>query len=187
VATVERSRPDDRVRRFEAQVLPHLGDLYRAARRLGATRSDAEDLVQETCLRAFQSLDQLKHHEAAKAWVFAVLRSVYLRHATRVLPTPVEHLAIPEAWPLPPGAPGDPAGEAGATLVDVREAVGRLPLAYREALALAHVGGFSYREMAQILDVPIGTVMSRLFRARRLVRHLLRETPHSPCPVESRR
>src|SRR5262249_14448265 len=99
----------------------------------------------------------------------------------------LEHLATPEAWPLPPGAPGDPAGEAGATLVDVREAVARLPLAYREALALAHVGGFSYREMAQILEVPIGTVMARLFRARRLLRHLLRETPYSPCPAESRR
>jgi RNA polymerase sigma-70 factor (ECF subfamily) len=187
VATGGRPRRDGRVRRFEAQILPHLADLYRAARRLGATPSDAEDLVQETCLRAFQSLDQLKHHEAAKAWVFAVLRSIFLRHAARISPTTVEHLADPEAWPLPPGAPGDRAEEGGATLLDVREAVGRLPLAYREALVLAHVGGFSYQEIARILEVPIGTVMSRLFRARRLVRHLLREIPHPPCSAESRR
>ena len=187
MAPLGRSRPDSRIRRFEAHILPHLAGLYRAARRLGATPSDAEDLVQETCLRAFQSLDQLRHHEAAKAWVFAVLRSVYLRHATRISPIPVEPLAISEAWPLPPGAPSDPAEEAGATLVDVREAVSRLPLAYREALVLAHVVGFSYREMAQILDVPLGTVMSRLFRARRLVRRLLRETPHPPSSAESRR
>jgi RNA polymerase sigma-70 factor (ECF subfamily) len=149
--------------------------------------SDAEDLVQETCLRAFQSLDQLRHHEAAKAWVFAVLRSVYLRHAARISLTAVEPLANPEAWPLPPGAPGDAAEKGGATLVDVREAVGRLPLAYREALVLAHIGGFSYREIAHILEVPIGTVMSRLFRARRFLRHLLRDTPRPPCSAESRR
>jgi RNA polymerase sigma-70 factor, ECF subfamily len=185
-STGGRPRPDSRVQRFEAQILPHLADLYRAARRLGARPSDAEDLVQETCLRAFQSLDQLRHHEAAKAWVFAVLRSVFLRQAARISPTPVEPLANPEAWPLPPDAWGDRAEEGGVTMVDVRGAVGRLPLAYREVLVLAHVGGFSYREIARILEVPIGTVMSRLFRARRLLRQALREIPRLSS-AESRR
>src|SRR5262245_63610412 len=72
-----------KVRRFEEQILPHLPDLYRAARRLVRRAEEAEDLVQETCLRAFGSLDQLRHPEAAKAWVFTVLRSVFLRDAAR--------------------------------------------------------------------------------------------------------
>src|SRR5580765_8779764 len=72
-----------RVRRFEEQILPHLPDLYRAARRLVRRIDDAEYLVQETCLKAFGALDQLRHPEAAKAWMFTVLRSVFLRDAAR--------------------------------------------------------------------------------------------------------
>ncbi len=71
-----------KVRRFEEQVLVHLGDLYRAALRLSGSTPDAEDLVQETCLRAFQALEQLRHPGAAKVWVFAILRSVFLQPAT---------------------------------------------------------------------------------------------------------
>jgi RNA polymerase sigma-70 factor, ECF subfamily len=162
-----------RVRRFEEQILPHLPDLYRAARRLVGRAHDAEDLVQETCLRAFGSLDQLRHPEAAKAWVFTVLRSAFLRDAARWDPTrrsdggedasDEERLAAASAPPW-----------QGALIEEARLATQRLPVAFREVVVLAHVGGFSYREMAGILGVPIGTVMSRLFRARRLLRSALR-------------
>ncbi|MGH2668787.1 MAG: sigma factor-like helix-turn-helix DNA-binding protein, partial [bacterium] len=118
-----------RAERFGELIVPHLTALYCTALRLAGKAEDAEDLVQETCLRAFRALDQLREPAAAKVWVFTVLRAVV-----------------------------------------------RLPLVHREPILLAHVAGFSYREMAEILEVPVGTVMSRLFRARRLLRQMLAET-----------
>src|SRR5262245_24552576 len=163
-----------RVERFEAQILPHLPDLYRAARRLVRRGQDAEDLVQETCLRAFGALDQLRHPEAAKAWAFAVLRSVFLRDAAR---WDAERAADAGVHPdggveFLPGRTDSP--WQGALIEEARLATQRLPIAFREVVVLAHVGGFSYREMAGILGIPVGTVMSRLFRARRLLRSALR-------------
>jgi RNA polymerase sigma-70 factor (ECF subfamily) len=180
--------PASKVRRFEEQILPHLPDLYRAARRLVGRIDDAEDLVQETCLRAFGALDQLKHPEAAKAWVFTVLRSVFLRDAARWDPVRAAN----------PGAPGEDvdqavstsAGESpwrGALLEEARVATQRLPVAFREVVVLAHIGGFSYREMARILGVPVGTVMSRLFRARRLLRSALGARAEDAKGSETRR
>jgi RNA polymerase sigma-70 factor (ECF subfamily) len=162
-------------RRFEACVLVHLDDLYRAALRLSGKRSDAEDLVQETCLRAFRTLDQLRQTGAAKAWVFSILRSVFLRQAERqtVQPIPVgfEMLDVFARAGDPRSALQEGASPRQESLLqDVRRATLELPLPYREVIVLAHVGGFSYREMAHILEVPLGTVMSRLFRARRLLR-----------------
>jgi RNA polymerase sigma-70 factor (ECF subfamily) len=167
--------------RFENDVLVHLKALYRAALRLTGRPSDAEDLVQETCLRAFESLDQLKHSPAAKVWVFAILRSVFLRQVERASSRPalvsLEDIdgsvlsareALQDAYEnfLP----------ARKTLMEeIGGAIDKLPLAYREAVILAHIAGFSYREMAHILGVPVGTVMSRLFRARRMLRTFLRE------------
>jgi RNA polymerase sigma-70 factor (ECF subfamily) len=161
-----------RVRRFEEQILPHLPDLYRAARRLVRRVDDAEDLVQETCLRAFGALDQVRHPEAAKPWVFTVLRSVFLRDAARWDPVRAD---ASDARGRDQRLEG-PAGESplqGALIEEARLATQRLPIAFREVVVLAHVGGFSYREMARILGVPLGTVMSRLFRARRLLRSAL--------------
>ena len=163
-----------KIRRFEEQILPHLPDLYRAARRL-VGRVDAADLVQDTCLRAFGALDQLRHPEAARAWVFSILRSVFLRNAARwdpVRPTGRE----PDASPAP--AHGHQALSSdsplqGALIEEARLATQRLPIAFREVVVLVHIGGFSYLEVAGILGVPVGTVMSRLWRARRLLRAAL--------------
>src|SRR5262245_1398486 len=160
-----------RVRRFEAQILPHLPDLYRAARRLVRRAEDAEDLVQETCLRAFRALDQLRHPDAAKAWTFTVLRSVFLRDAARWDPG---QPGVDRSRGEVPAAPPAESPWQGALIEEARLATQRLPVAFREVIVLAHVGGFSYREMAGILGIPVGTVMSRLFRARRLLRSALR-------------
>ena len=165
-----------RVQRFDEQILPHLTALYRAALRLVGTVPDAEDLVQETCLRAFRALDQLREPAAAKVWVFTVLRSVFLHRAERRaadLVVSVENLdaAIGNLqW-------HDRSGLQQVVLEEVREAILGLPLVYREPIVLAHIGGFSYQEMAEILEVPVGTVMSRLFRARGLLRRTLAESP----------
>jgi RNA polymerase sigma-70 factor, ECF subfamily len=171
----------DRVRRFEKHVLVHLNDLYRAALRLTGQATDAEDLVQETCLRAFKALDQLKQISAAKVWVFAILRSTFLRQVER---TPARGALVSlediEGSLLNPSEALRDAYESFVpmrqTLVqETRHAILKLPLPYREAVILAHIGGFSYREMAQILAVPVGTVMSRLFRGRRMLRAYLGE------------
>lgn len=171
----------ERVRRFEEQVLVYLDELYRAASRLTGRVSDAEDLVQETCLRAFRSLDQLRHPAAAKVWVFSILRSVFLRQAERS-PSPRVLVSLDDidASVLSPGEVlqdswENPLPAEHALRNEVRAAILKLPLPYREAIILAHIGGFSYREMARILGLPIGTVMSRLFRGRRMLRTSLRE------------
>jgi len=168
--------------------MPHLTALYRAALRFTHTVADAEDLVQETCLRALQNLDQLRQPEAAKAWVFAVLRSIYLRRAKRGSAAPIVCVDDLDAAALPPRDTGELSSGSPfqwAVLGEVRGATLRLPPVYREVLVLTHVGGFSYREMAQILDIPVGTVMSRLFRARRLLRSALREQVAQPRPSGS--
>jgi RNA polymerase sigma-70 factor, ECF subfamily len=160
-----------RVRRFEEQILPHLPDLYRAARRLVRKPDDAEDLVQDTCLQAFRVLDQLKHAEAAKAWVFTILRSLFLREAGRWDPVRAGDggADLDGSLKAPPGA----SPLEGAVIEEARLATQRLPVAFREVVVLAHVAGFSYQEIAAILGVPVGTVMSRLSRGRRLLREAL--------------
>jgi RNA polymerase sigma-70 factor (ECF subfamily) len=178
-----------RVQRFDEQILPHLTIVYRAALRLVGTVQDAEDLVQETCLRAFRALDQLREPAAAKVWLFAVLRSVFLRRAERQaadLVITVDDLDA-ATTPSPELGWGRDSPARRVLLEEVREATLRLPLVYREPIVLAHVGGFSYREMSEILEVPVGTVMSRLFRGRRLLRHALAETAHPPHRTESSR
>jgi RNA polymerase sigma-70 factor (ECF subfamily) len=179
----------ERVRRFEELVLPYLPDLYRAARRLARNVDDAEDLVQETCLRAFRSLDQLRSPQATKPWVFTVLRSVFLRNAARWDPVrsvdrvPVDAASRSE-WRLP--ANQDSPWQ-GALIEEARLATQRLPIAFREVIVLAHIGGFSYREIAEILGVPIGTVMSRLYRARELLKSALLGHVKPPDRSERRR
>jgi RNA polymerase sigma-70 factor, ECF subfamily len=168
----------DRIRRFEADVLVHLDDLYRAALRLTGNAAEAQDLTQDTCLRAFERLDQLRSPAAARVWVFTILRSIFLRRIERQSRT--VDVQIIESPLLEAGEVLHDTYEAlrpiqETPLGEVREALGRLPLPFREPLVLAHVGGFSYKEISEILAIPLGTVMSRLFRARRLLRSELRE------------
>ncbi len=178
------SAESPKVQRFEQHILVHITDLYRAARRLTHQVSDAEDLVQETCLRAFKSLDQLRHPGAAKVWVFSILRSVYLRDADRrAAERPRVSLEDIDASVLSPVEVLQDVYEGGPPLAqalgeEIRTAMLKLPLPYREAIILAHIGGFSYREIAQTLTLPMGTVMSRLFRGRRLLRACLRDSRH---------
>jgi RNA polymerase sigma-70 factor (ECF subfamily) len=178
-----------RTRRFDEYISPHLTTLYRSALRLVGTVQDAEDLVQETCLRAFRALDQLRDPAAAKVWVFAVLRSVFLRRAEQRAADVVVSVDDLDAATRSPGpfVWQEDSPLQHVLLEEVREATLALPLVYREPIVLAHIAGFSYREMAEILEVPVGTVMSRLFRGRRLLRHALAETARRHHRTESSR
>jgi RNA polymerase sigma-70 factor, ECF subfamily len=176
------SSPDqaarDRIRRFEADVLVHLDDLYRVARRLTGNATEAEDLTQDTCLRAFERLDQLRSPAAARVWAFTILRSIFLRRIerqARSVGADIIHSPLLEAGEVLQDSYEALRPIQETPLGEVREALARLPLPYREPLILAHIGGFSYKEISEILTIPLGTVMSRLFRARRLLRSELRE------------
>ena len=168
----------DRIRRFEADVLVHLEDLYRVALRLTGNAAEAEDLTQDTCLRAFERIDQLRSPAAGRVWAFTILRSIFLRRIERQARS--ASLDVIDSPLLEAGEVLQDTYEAlrpiqETPLGEVRQALDRLPLPYREPLVLAHVGGFSYKEISEILAIPLGTVMSRLFRARRLLRIELRE------------
>jgi RNA polymerase sigma-70 factor, ECF subfamily len=172
---------EDPHKRFETYVLPYLDLLYRGAIRLAGHEADAEDLVQESCLRAFAAIDRLRDTESCKAWLFKIMRSTYLRHWAEdqyrqrvvgvedlesTLADMTEVLQDPyESDPLYVHVVG----------VEVRKAISALPLPYREAVVLADAVRFTYREMSQILDIPLGTVMSRLYRGRRMLRAALRD------------
>jgi len=173
----------DRVQRFERDILVYFNEIYRVALRLTGRPADAEDLVQETCLRAFRSLDQLRNPAAAKVWLFTILRSVFLRQTER---EPAERARVSlddvdVSVLLAEETLHDAEDRAQASRPilqhETREAILRLPPAYREVVVLAHIGGFSYREMTRILDTPMGTVMSRLYRGRRLLRTYLGQSP----------
>jgi RNA polymerase sigma-70 factor (ECF subfamily) len=168
----------DRIHRFEVDVLVHLEDLYRIALRLTGNATEAEDLTQDTCLRAFERMDQLRSPAAGRVWAFTILRSIFLRRIERQARS--ASLDVIDSPLLEAGEVLQDTYEAlrpiqDTPLGEVRQALDRLPLPYREPLVLAHVGGFSYKEISEILAIPLGTVMSRLFRARRLLRSELRE------------
>jgi RNA polymerase sigma-70 factor (ECF subfamily) len=168
----------DRIHRFEVDVLVHLEDLYRIALRLTGNATEAEDLTQDTCLRAFERMDQLRSPAAGRVWAFTILRSIFLRRIERQARS--ASLDVIDSPLLEAGEVLQDTYEAlrpiqETPLGEVRQALDRLPLPYREPLVLAHVGGFSYKEISEILAIPLGTVMSRLFRARRLLRSELRE------------
>ena len=171
----------DRSREFEAVALVHLDALYQLALRLTHNRSEAEDLVQETCLRAFRSFHRFNPGTNCRAWLFTILRNAFLnriRQAGRdVLAGESADLEstifqrVAETLP----ARGHPDEEFFQTVLhgDVDRALKALPLPFREVVILADLEGLAYKEIAQVVGCPIGTVMSRLSRGRGLLRQAL--------------
>ncbi|HKW96244.1 MAG TPA: sigma-70 family RNA polymerase sigma factor [Bryobacteraceae bacterium] len=155
---------------FEAAALPHLNDLYRTASRLLSDSTRAEDVVQEAYLQAWKSFDRFESGTNCRAWLFKILFNV-LHHYRRkwfsaraVLDSgePVEEVAAP-APPVP----------EHITDEEILAALAEVPDDFRSVVLLVDVEEFSYRETAGVLNVPIGTVMSRLSRGRRLLRERL--------------
>ena len=170
----------DRVR-FEDDALAHADQLYRIALRLTGSPQSAEELVQETYLRAFRSWRSYATGTNLAAWLATILRNIYLDEARRQSRRPViesldeqgdyylyNHLA--ETAKEPQEAVLNRL--AGGAIVD---SLADVPPTFREVIVLVDVGGFSYKDAAEILDVPVGTVMSRLHRGRRLLKQALAE------------
>lgn len=157
-------------RRFETLVLPHLDAAYNLARWLTRDVHDAEDVVQEACLRALKYVDSLDG-EGARAWLLTIVRHAFYDWRKRNRPAQIvadDGTAIDLAVD---GSAIDPLDAAirAAQSRSLADAITALPLVFREVLILREIEGLSYREIARIADIPIGTVMSRLARARALL------------------
>ena len=153
---------------FESAALPHLNDLYRTAARVIGNRSEAEDLVQEAYLQAWKSFHRFELGTNCRAWLFKILFHVIQHHRRKwynsKLVQESDDMLLQDTIPYEPPTPQQLSDE------DVLAALERMPVLYREAVVLADVQEFSYKEVAATLSVPVGTVMSRLSRGRKLLR-----------------
>ena len=157
-----------REERFEAEALPHLRSLYGTAFRMTRNAHDAEDLVQETYLRAYRAFDGFTPGSNIRAWLYTILHRVRTDAFRRSSRSPRTVEMAGEGPSVPP--PQDALAQGGEDLTRALEA---LPDVFRNAVVLRDVEDFSYQEIARILDVPIGTVMSRIHRGRALLRDAL--------------
>lgn len=160
---------------FEAEALPHLDTLYRVALRLTGDPSAAEDLVQDTMLRALRAWDSFRPGTNARAWLVTILRNQFINgwRARRRAPVVLDVDVVPEVPDL--GNP-DPEGRFFRELVDeeVLAAIDSLPEDFREVLVLSDLEELPYAEISAVLGIPVGTVKSRLFRGRRILQERLR-------------
>jgi len=179
VAAAERdkwSRAEARESEFEAQALPHMDDLFRIALRMTGDRTRAEDAVQESFLQAWKSFDKFERGSNCRAWLFRIL-FYCVQHQRRKWFRFAVHADSEEILASSAAAPEPVADKL--TDEQIQQALDGLPPEYRAVALLVDVEEFAYRETAQILGVPIGTVMSRLSRARRLLRDRLGDTARS--------
>jgi RNA polymerase sigma factor (sigma-70 family) len=177
----DRVSGDDDKARFASVVLPHLGDAFALARWLTGDRADAEDVVQDACLRAFRGIAGFSGGNA-RAWVLTIVRHTAFtwlgknRPAALVVTDDIE--AVERAQRE--RRPGDEESEtpetaliAKADTARLEAAVAALPTPFRETLVLREMQGLDYREIAEVTGVPVGTVMSRLARARRRLAEII--------------
>ena len=182
VVDLETESVADRKLRFEREALPFLDQLYGGAWRMTGNQVDAEDLVQDTYARAFAAFHQFTPGTNLKAWLFRILTNTYISAYRKKKRQPLQGGSDDlEDWQLTRAAGNQTEGlrsaetEALSKLTDteVVDAMAALPDDFRTAVYLADVEGFAYKEIADIMDTPIGTVMSRLHRGRKLLRDSL--------------
>jgi RNA polymerase sigma-70 factor (ECF subfamily) len=163
----ELTMPGNRKLEFESVALPHAAGLLRYARHLESEKARAEDLVQDTLLSAWRNFHQFQPGTNCKAWLFRILKNLHFKQARRnrqKSELPVEE----QEWQL--AAP-----EKISATQEMQEAFARLTQEHKEVLQLAVVEGFGMREIAELLQVPQGTIMSRLSRARASLRAILQK------------
>ena len=184
--------PTQRTARFERDALPYLGQMYPAALRITHNRADAEDLVQETFTRAYACFGQFEPGTNLRAWLYRILTNTFLsscrKRRREPRPAPTGEL---QDWQLARAAsyPSSGLRPAEAEVLEhlpdcpVLRALRRLPSAFRTVVYLADIEGYAYREIADLMGTPIGTVMSRLHRGRRQLRGLLQEDAATHRPA----
>jgi RNA polymerase sigma-70 factor (ECF subfamily) len=173
----------DHRQQFERSVWPHLRGAYNLARWLVGNQHDAEDVVQESFIKAFRAVDRIRGDDG-RAWLLAIVRNTALNYLQRQKPK------AEIAWDEQVREPADQAAGPETHLLQeerrerVLSAIERLPVEFREALVLRELEGLPYKEIAWVLKVPMGTVMSRLSRARHLLMQELipdEEERHDLC------
>jgi RNA polymerase sigma-70 factor (ECF subfamily) len=169
---------------FEAMAMPFVDALYNTAYRMARNAQDAEDLVQETYLKAYKYYDKFEEGTNFKAWLFKILKNTFINSYRKRQQEPPrsDFAAIEESFETQVideagGQAKDPEQELLEDVLDedVQRALDDLPPDYRMAVILADLEGFSYKEIAEILEVPLGTVMSRLYRGRKLMEKAMLE------------
>jgi RNA polymerase sigma-70 factor (ECF subfamily) len=163
----------ERLKLYEQKVLPHLDAAYNLARWLAGNDHDAQDVAQEASLRAFKFFGNFRG-ENARAWLLTIVRNTFYtwlrknRPPENMVEISDETLDVEDVSPNPDTV-NPPFADADA----VRRALGELPLEFREIVILREMEGFTYKEIADLAELPIGTVMSRLARARKLLKNSL--------------
>jgi RNA polymerase sigma factor (sigma-70 family) len=176
------SRDDKSFAGFEELAMPLFGSLYNFAHWLVHNQNDAEDLVQETYLKAFRSFASFQPGTNFRAWIFRILKNTFLTSCSNLERRMTVAMGSEEDFPVLPETSATPE----SLLIErsgneaVRGAIEQLPVNFREVILLCDVEDASYQEIAEILSIPIGTVMSRLARARKALRELLRSSPGAP-------
>lgn len=163
---------------FETITIPHLDALYNTALRLTKNESDAEDLLQETYMKAFRFFHRFEPGTHIKAWLFKILTNTFINHYRKQQ----RDREVLEDWDWeqlshPETVPQDLEEQILDRFISshVVDALAKIPVEFRMVVVLADLEEFSYKEIAEIVGCPIGTVMSRLYRGRRLLRKMLRE------------
>ena len=180
------ARNSDRIRAFQLEAMVHLDALYGVALRLTKHERDAEDLVQDTFLKAYSHFDKYKRGTNCKAWLFKILTNTFInryrkRQKEKCFLLEDGDRTFYERIAHKPGHPLSVFVEDEADMFhklfgdEVRRSLEELPVDFRMVVLLADLQDFSYKEVAEIMDCPIGTVMSRLYRGRRLLQSKLVE------------
>ena len=169
---------------FNTQVMPFVDSLYNTAYRMTRSAEDAEDLVQETYFKAYKYYDKFEEGTNLKAWLFKILKNTFINNyrKRKLEPRSVDFAEIEDSFERivrrdASEPPSDPESDffSGVLDDDVKKALESLPYDYRMVVVLADLEDFSYKEIAEILDCPVGTVMSRLYRGRKLLEKALLE------------
>jgi len=167
---------------FDSQVMPFVDSLYNTAYRMTRSAEDAEDLVQETYFKAYKYYDKFEEGTNLKAWLFKILKNTFINNyrKKKLEPRSVDFAEIEDSFERivrrdSNEQPSDPEADffSGVLDEDVKKALESLPYDYRMVVILADLEDFSYKEIAEILDCPVGTVMSRLYRGRKLLEKAL--------------